>query len=116
MTLKLTYFDIRGLAEPIRLLLNDQEIPFEDNRISREEWAEMKSTMVIHNFWNYKSRIFQIFAQLPCLHIGTETIVQSAAILRHLGRIYGEQSENLQFWNKKFIRIDEKEKACQIAY
>ncbi|CAI5445546.1 unnamed protein product [Caenorhabditis angaria] len=75
MSLKLTYFDIRGLAEPIRLLLVDKQVAFEDHRVSREAWAELKPKM--------------IFGQIPCLYSGDEEIVQSGAILRHLARIHG---------------------------
>ncbi|CAB3400942.1 unnamed protein product [Caenorhabditis bovis] len=80
MALKLTYFDIRGLAEPIRLLLTDKQIPFEDHRVSREEWAELKPKM--------------IFGQIPCLFSGDEEIVQSGTILRHLGRVHGLNGTN----------------------
>lgn len=33
---KVTYFDIRGLGEPIRIFLNYVGVPFEDDRISQE--------------------------------------------------------------------------------
>ncbi|CAG9534031.1 unnamed protein product [Cercopithifilaria johnstoni] len=72
MNYKLTYFPIRGLAEPIRLLLIDQGIKFTDDRINRNDWPAMKSQ-------------FQ-FEQLPCLYDDDEQIVQSGAILRHLAR------------------------------
>uniref|UniRef100_A0A914ZKW7 GST N-terminal domain-containing protein n=1 Tax=Parascaris univalens TaxID=6257 RepID=A0A914ZKW7_PARUN len=50
----LIYFDIRGLAEQIRLLLTDNRIPFDEIRIkSEDEWNEIKESFV--------------FGQLPCL-------------------------------------------------
>ena len=36
---------MKGLAEPIRLLLAVADIPFEDNRITHEQIAEIKSTL-----------------------------------------------------------------------
>lgn len=44
-TFKLTYFNIRGLAEPIRFLLAYGGIEYEDNRIEREEWPALKESM-----------------------------------------------------------------------
>lgn len=35
-----------GLAEQIRLLLNDNEIPFEDHRIPKTEWEKFKPQFV----------------------------------------------------------------------
>jgi len=75
---KLTYFKVRGLGEQIRLLLNDQGIPFEDFQFEREQWESIKPTMQ--------------FGQTPCLNDGDFQIVQSGAIMRHLGRkhdLYG---------------------------
>lgn len=42
--IKVTYFNIRGLAETIRLLLKYGEIEFEDNRIQSEDWAALKAS------------------------------------------------------------------------
>uniref|UniRef100_A0A8R1I1W8 Glutathione S-transferase n=1 Tax=Caenorhabditis japonica TaxID=281687 RepID=A0A8R1I1W8_CAEJA len=80
MALKLSYFQTRGLGEPIRLLLADKQVPFEDHRLSRDEWPEYKPKM--------------IFGQVPCLISGDEELVQSAAILRHLGRLHGLNGSN----------------------
>lgn len=40
--LKVTYFDIAGVAEPIRWTLEVGGVEWEDRRLSREEFAELK--------------------------------------------------------------------------
>lgn len=40
---KLTYFNLRGLAEPVRFMLSYMEEDFEDVRIERDNnWAALK--------------------------------------------------------------------------
>lgn len=43
---KLTYFDVRALAEPIRLLFAFQGIEYTDERIQRENWPALKSSKI----------------------------------------------------------------------
>jgi glutathione S-transferase len=71
----LTYFQFRGLGEPIRLLFRDLGLPFEDRRIDlfSDEWKALSPTM--------------LFGQLPRLQLGDLTLFQSHAILRHLARV-----------------------------
>lgn len=40
----LTYFGIRGLAEPIRLVLAYGGADYTDNRIEKENWPALKSS------------------------------------------------------------------------
>ena len=40
--IKLTYFNARGRAEPSRLLMAYSGVEYEDHRITREEWPELK--------------------------------------------------------------------------
>ncbi|OUC40413.1 glutathione S-transferase protein [Trichinella nativa] len=80
---KLSYFDVRGLSEPIRLLFHDQKIEFIDHRFDRNEWPKIKPTI-------------GMFGQVPCLYENGNPIVQSGAIMRHLGRrfdLYGNADE-----------------------
>lgn len=41
-TYKLTYFNFKGLCEPIRLLFAYGGIEYEDVRLTKEEWPEIK--------------------------------------------------------------------------
>ncbi|MEO8182392.1 MAG: glutathione S-transferase N-terminal domain-containing protein [Deltaproteobacteria bacterium] len=42
---KLTYFDIRGRAEVIRLILEETGTPYLERRIREQEWAAIKPTL-----------------------------------------------------------------------
>lgn len=39
---KVFYFNVKALGEPLRFLLSYGNIPFEDIRITREEWPALK--------------------------------------------------------------------------
>lgn len=72
--IKLSYFNIEGSAEKVRLALVAQGIPFEDQRITFPEWAEVKSTAK--------------FGQVPLMYINDgNAIGQSYAMLRYVGRL-----------------------------
>lgn len=71
---QLVYFDIRGRAEAIRLLLEEVGVEYDDLRISRHEWAELQPRTP--------------FGQLPLFREGDLELAQSHAILRHLARVH----------------------------
>ena len=83
-TYTLTYFDVRGRGEPIRLLLSYAGVPFEDRGISADVWPTEKAAAPL--------------GQLPYLtahHDGTaQEIPQTMAILRHLAREHGLDGKN----------------------
>uniref|UniRef100_A0A914YDQ5 glutathione transferase n=1 Tax=Panagrolaimus superbus TaxID=310955 RepID=A0A914YDQ5_9BILA len=68
---KLTYFNIRGLGEPIRIMFRYADVKFEDNRISRSEWPKIKPTTPT--------------GKMPILEVDNKTLVESGAIYRYLG-------------------------------
>lgn len=72
--LKLTYFDFNGgRGEPIRLALVLGGVAFEDERITFEQWPALKPKMP--------------FQALPVLEVDGQTLSQSNAITRYVGRL-----------------------------
>jgi glutathione S-transferase len=111
---KLTYFNLRGLAEPIRFILALADVPYEDIRIEKENWPELKAKYT--------------WGQLPVLQVGDKQLAQSSTIGRYLARKYkltGEDdveaakcdelidalSDVRQEWRKFFMESDEGKKA-----
>ncbi|XP_048767140.1 glutathione S-transferase-like isoform X2 [Ostrea edulis] len=86
---KLTYFDLRGRAEPIRLLFAVAGVPFEDERIEREQWSAIKHKVPGN--------------ALPILSVDGFLVTQSTAIIRHLARIFGLDGETLSLK----VKVDE---------
>ena len=48
--MKLTYFNLKGRAELARLILAQAEVPYEDCRISKEEWQSIKPSKSVSQF------------------------------------------------------------------
>jgi glutathione S-transferase len=71
----LTYFDVRGRCEVIRLILEETATPYRERRIRVEEWPTVKPSMP--------------FGQVPLYEEGDLVIPQSHAIYRHLARKHG---------------------------
>jgi glutathione S-transferase len=70
--MKLTYFNIKGAGEPIRLACALNQVDFEDVRVSSEEWQKIKPSSK--------------FGQLPMFELDDGTVMaQSCAILRYVG-------------------------------
>ena len=87
--LKLYYFDIYGRAESIRFLLSHGKIPYENVNVGNDNLlATLKDSGKLE------------FGQVPMLETTEgKRYVQSWAILRYLGRIYGYYpNDNLLAW------------------
>ena len=73
---KLTYFDFDGgRGEPVRIAFHAAGIDFEDERISFEQFGEMRSGFR--------------FTAVPVLRIDGVEITQSNAMCRYVGRLAG---------------------------
>jgi glutathione S-transferase len=70
----IAYFEARARVEPIRVILEELAIPYEDQKVSFETWAKMKSEVP--------------FGALPSYREGDMEIFQSHAIIRHLARVH----------------------------
>ncbi|CAH2044173.1 unnamed protein product, partial [Iphiclides podalirius] len=71
----LTYFNVKGLGEGIRMLLAYGGQEFEDIRVTKDDWPALKPKTP--------------FGQLPVLEIDGKQYAQCVAICRYLGRKYG---------------------------
>uniref|UniRef100_A0AC34FF63 Glutathione S-transferase n=1 Tax=Panagrolaimus sp. ES5 TaxID=591445 RepID=A0AC34FF63_9BILA len=72
--IKLTYFNLRGLGEPARLILRHAKVDFKDERLTHEDWPKLKP----------KTKT----GKVPFLEYDGHTIVESNAINRFLARKY----------------------------
>jgi glutathione S-transferase len=73
---KLTYFDVpASRGEECRLALHAAGLPFEDERLSRDQWAACKASTP--------------FGALPVLAIDGRQLAESNAILRYIGSQHG---------------------------
>lgn len=72
--LKLTYFDFDGgRGEAVRLALTLGKVAFEDDRVSRERWTEIKAQ--------------QPFGALPVLYVDGAPLAQTNTICRFVGKL-----------------------------
>merc|ERR1712062_325444 len=73
--IKLTYFGLRGRAEPARLILAHAGVDYEDDRIKQEDWPQLKPKTTL--------------GTLPILCYNGVEICQSVAIWRFLANEFG---------------------------
>lgn len=74
-TLRLTYFDSPGRAEPVRIALRLAGVPFEDVRLSFPQFAEAKA------------RGDFPLGSVPVLDVDGVRLTQTAAMLRYAARL-----------------------------
>ncbi|CAG9763047.1 unnamed protein product [Ceutorhynchus assimilis] len=72
---KLTYFDLTGLGEPIRFLLHYGGINFVDQRITKDQWPNLKPSTPL--------------GQLPILEVDGRVLYQSVAVARYVATQVG---------------------------
>jgi glutathione S-transferase len=89
----LTYFDVRGRCEVVRLILEETATPYRERRIQVGDWAKIKPSMP--------------FGQVPLYEEGDLVIPQSHAIYRHLARKHGLYGKS----EREHIRCDIVEEA-----
>ncbi|GFY59207.1 glutathione S-transferase Mu 1 [Trichonephila inaurata madagascariensis] len=82
----LGYWDLRGLAEPIRYLLHYKKVDFEDKRYAfdKDGWQKDKFALGLD------------FPNLPYYMEGDVKLTQSTAIIRYLARKHGLDGTNDQ--------------------
>jgi len=69
---KLTYFNMMGRAEPVRLIFAQAGQEYEDNRVTGDAWAAFKPTTP--------------FGQVPVLEVDGKMLSQSGAICNYLAK------------------------------
>ncbi|CCI39711.1 hypothetical protein ABG067_001714 [Albugo candida] len=74
-SIKLVYFDREARAEIIRICFAFGKVPFEDKRISKEEFAAMKPTLPLE--------------QVPVLHVDGFIYSQTMAMVRYASALSG---------------------------
>ncbi|XP_059902614.1 glutathione S-transferase Mu 3-like [Gadus macrocephalus] len=82
MAMKLAYWDIRGLAQPIRLLLEFTGTKYEDKFYVCGEAPDYDKTC----WFDEKHKLGMDFPNLPYLVDGERKMVQSNAIMRYIAR------------------------------
>jgi glutathione S-transferase len=70
----IAYFEGRARVEPIRVILEELAIPYDDQKVSFDSWTKMKNDTP--------------FGALPSYREGGMEIFQSHAIIRHLARVH----------------------------
>nr|CCA15652.1 glutathione Stransferase putative [Albugo laibachii Nc14]CCA16286.1 glutathione Stransferase putative [Albugo laibachii Nc14] len=74
-TIKLTYFDAEARAALIRICFAYGKVPFEDKRLTPQEFGALKPTLPL--------------GQVPVMHIDNATYSQSMAMARYAANLSG---------------------------
>ncbi|KAI6170811.1 CRE-GST-7 protein [Aphelenchoides bicaudatus] len=97
-SIRVHYFESRGRAEVIRLILHYNNVKFEDIRIPKDTWPEKKG--------NYK------YGQVPALEVDCKFLYQTNAIVRYLAKQYNLAGKDA--WEQ--AKIDELHELLQEFY
>lgn len=95
---RLVYFNIRGLAEPIRWMFKIAGVDFIDERINLEDWKDERE------------RFDKQVGQLPILYIDEQIeLTQVHSVMRYVARQLGFNGNN----ELETARADE---VCELVY
>ncbi|XP_040391932.1 glutathione S-transferase 2 isoform X3 [Cygnus olor] len=98
MVVTLGYWDVRGLAHAIRLLLEHTETPYEERRYSLGPAPNFDPS----DWTNEKEKLGLDFPNLPYLIDGSTKLTQSNAILRYIARKHNMCGET----EEEKLRVD----------
>lgn len=101
----LSYFNIRGRGEPIRLAHADLGVELENDVLARDDWVARKKGATEDGTL--------CFGQLPGYRDEDVTMVQMNAILRHIGRKHGAYGASLAEQARTDVILDGVEDARQ---
>jgi len=76
---KISYFEARGRAEQIRILLHELDVKFEDNRLNREKFVALQK--------DEHSPL--AFGSVPLLEEGKFSLVQGGSIMAYIAKKHG---------------------------
>ena len=88
--IKVTYFEVYGRADPIRMMLHHSKTPFEDCFVTFEQWKGMKGTPAAGEF-----------QCLPIVCVNGKDHQQTGPILRSMGQrlgYYHGDNETEAYW------------------
>ena len=100
-TYKLTYFPVRARAEVIRFVFVQAGVKYEDVRIKKEDWPELKPSKLAVMWKFLDGKLFIALAvlflpsdtplgHLPILEVDGKTICGSTGIARFLAERFGK--------------------------
>ncbi|NP_001316275.1 glutathione S-transferase Mu 3-like [Kryptolebias marmoratus] len=98
MAMTLGYWDIRGLAQPVRLLLEYTDTKYKEKFYSCGEAPDYDKSCWLDE----KEKLGMVFSNLPYLVDGDRKIVQSNAIMRYIARKHNMCGET----EDEKIRVD----------
>lgn len=95
---RLVYFNIRGLAEPIRWMFSIAGVDFVDERINLEDWKDEKERFSKH------------VGQLPILYVDERVeLTQVHSVMRFVARQLG-------FNGKSEMETARADEVCELVY
>jgi glutathione S-transferase len=87
---KLYYFPLRARAEAIRLMFHYKGIPFDDVRVSDNEWSSIKDGKLNYDHISCTQFLAYKFGKMPILEVDGKQIAHSWCILRYLEHQFGK--------------------------